>query len=167
MAGAGSPVRRMRGVTLHRHPADPPDQAVSLGEGPSIAASRCPACAYIAAPPTRCCPRCAAPMEAHRLIPFGTVLSYTTVFSPHVGFSAPLDLALVEMSGGVKLLCCGRAAHRAGMRVGQAVRIEGTGGGYRFAAVALSQRVRLLWSRWTAARRTLRAMFHLRVRSRH
>ena len=136
-----------------------------LGHEEPIPASRC-ACGYVAAPPAPFCPRCAGAMAPFQVAPFGTVLSYTILYSPPAGFSAPLSIALVELPGGVKFLCHGHADDRRGLRVGRQVHIEHAEGIYYFATMSLVERARLLWSRRGETRQKLRSILRLPLRRR-
>ena len=130
-----------------------------------IPASRCD-CGYVAAPPAPFCPRCAGAMAPFQVAPFGAVLSYTILYSPPAGFSAPLSIALVELAGGVKFICHGHADYRRTLRVGRHVRIEHEGDIYYFATMSLAERARLLWSRRGETGQKLRAILRLPFRRR-
>src|SRR4030095_8576470 len=67
-----------------------------------IAASRCPVCGFVAAPPARWCPRHPVEMVRTSVIGAGEVVSFTTLHSPPQGFRSPLHIALVELSGGAR-----------------------------------------------------------------
>ena len=51
------------------------------------------------------CPRCGKGMAPKRFVETGKVLSYTRLQLPPEGFDVPLDLALVELDNGPKLIC--------------------------------------------------------------
>ena len=147
-------------------PQQPPAPSpASGGEYEPISASRC-ACGYVAAPPAPFCPCCAGAMVPFQIAPFGTVLSYTILFSPPAGFSAPLSIALVELPGGVKFICHGHADDRRGLRVGRHVRIEHADDFYYFATMSTAERARLLWSRRGETSQKLRAILRLPFRRR-
>ncbi len=146
-------------------PQPAPHPVEQRGEGEPIPASRC-ACGYVAAPPAPFCPRCAGPMTPFQVAPFGAVLSYTILHSPPAGFTAPLSIALVQLSGGVKFICHGHADDRRELRVGRHVRIEHTDDIYYFASMSLAERARLLWSRRGETRQKLRAILRLPLRRR-
>jgi uncharacterized OB-fold protein len=133
------------------------------GQEDPIPASQCN-CGYVAAPPARFCPRCAAPMAPHHLPPFGTVLSFTVLYSPPAGFAAPLSIALVELPGGVKFLCHGHPDDPRGLRVGRQVRIEHVDDVYYFAAMSLAERARILWRRRGETRQKLATILRLPLR---
>lgn len=145
----------------HQGAAAPDDS----GEGEPIPASRCN-CGYVVAPPAPFCPRCAGPMAATQLPPFGTVLSYTILYSPPAGFSAPLSIALVELPGGVKFFCHGHTGDAREFRVGRQVRIEHVDDIYYFATMSLAERARLLWSRRGETRQKLRSILRTAFRRR-
>ena len=145
-----------------RQPAGAPED---LTEGEPISASRCH-CGYVAAPPAPFCPRCAGPMAATHLQPFGTVVSYTILHSPPAGFAAPLSIALVELAGGVKFLCHGHADTARELKVGQQVRLERLDDVYYFATMSLAERARLLWRRRGETRQKLRSIVRTALRRR-
>lgn len=110
-----------------------------------IAASRCPRCGRVFAPPARYCPDCAEAMTPTQLPGYGEVLTFTTLYSPPTGFASPLHLALVDLEGGAKFLCHG--AEIRGLKVGSRVSIEAIDQVYYFSHLGLVDRARLFWRR--------------------
>jgi hypothetical protein len=110
-----------------------------------IAASRCPVCGFVAAPPARWCPRHPVEMVRTSVIGAGEVVSFTTLHSPPQGFRSPLHIALVELSGGARFVCHG--AETRGLRIGSPVAIEAVDGVYYFSHLGALDRARLFWSR--------------------
>jgi len=51
------------------------------------------------------CPRCKKPMNRASFPDEGKVLSYTRLQVPPEGFNAPLDIVMVEIDTGPKLVC--------------------------------------------------------------
>jgi uncharacterized OB-fold protein len=137
----------------------------ALGEGEAIPASRC-GCGYVAAPPAPFCPRCAGAMASYQLPPFGNVVSYTILHSPPTGFTAPLSIALVELTGGVKFICHGYPDNRRALRIGRQVRIEHDNDVYYFATMSLAARARLIWSRRGETHQKLRSILRTALRRR-
>src|SRR2546428_13605288 len=70
-----------------------------------LAASRCPVCGLVAAPPARWCPRHPVEMARASVAGAGEVISFTTLHSPPAGFRSPLHIALVELAGGARVIC--------------------------------------------------------------
>ncbi len=110
-----------------------------------IAASRCPRCGRLCAPPARYCPDDGTPMNPAETPGYGEVLSFTTLHSPPTGFASPLHMALVELEGGVKFFCHGTGTR--GLRVGSRVSIEAVDEIYYFSTLGLGERARLFWRR--------------------
>ena len=75
----------------------------------------------------------------------GEVVSFTTLHSPPEGFRSPLNIALVELQGGARLMCHG--AQTRGLRVGSRVAIEAVGAVYYFSHLSALDRARLFWRR--------------------
>jgi DUF35 OB-fold domain, acyl-CoA-associated len=111
----------------------------------TIAASRCPRCSEIVAPPATYCPHHPVRMVPARLPGVGEVVSFTTLHSPPEGFRSPLNLALVELEGGARFFCHG--AQTRGLRVGSAVAIEAVDDVYYFSYLGALDRARLFWRR--------------------
>ena len=111
----------------------------------TIAASRCPRCDAVVAPPATYCPRHPVRMVPARLPGVGDVVSFTTLHSPPEGFRSPLNLALVELEGGARFFCHG--AQTRGLRVGSTVAIEAIDDVYYFSHLGALDRARLFWRR--------------------
>jgi len=111
----------------------------------TIAASRCPRCNEMVAPPATYCPRHPVRMVPARLPGVGEVVSFTTLHSPPEGFKSPLNLALVELEGGAKFFCHGSQTR--GLRVGATVAIEAIDDVYYFSHLGALDRARLFWRR--------------------
>jgi len=111
----------------------------------TIAASRCPRCDVVVAPPATYCPRHPVRMVPVRLPGAGEVVSFTTLHSPPEGFRSPLNLALVELEGGARFFCHG--AQTRGLKVGSAVAIEAVNDVYYFSHLGALDRARLFWRR--------------------
>jgi uncharacterized OB-fold protein len=110
-----------------------------------LAASRCPVCKLVVAPPARWCPRHPVEMAQTSVAGAGEVISFTTLHSPPEGFRSPLHIALVELAGGARFICHG--AETLGLRIGSPVAIEAVGTIYYFSHLGAMDRVRLFWSR--------------------
>jgi acyl-CoA-associated DUF35 OB-fold domain-containing protein len=111
----------------------------------TIAASRCPRCNEVVAPPATYCPHHPVRMVPARLPGVGDVVSFTTLHSPPEGFKSPLHLALVELEGGARFFCHG--AQTRGLRVGSTVAIEAIDDVYYFSHLGALDRARLFWRR--------------------
>jgi hypothetical protein len=111
----------------------------------TIAASRCPRCETIVAPPERFCPRHPAEMTPVSLPGAGEIISFTTLHSPPAGFRSPLHIALVELEGGARFVCHG--AETRGLRIGARVAIEAVDDVYYFSHLGALDRARLFWRR--------------------
>jgi uncharacterized OB-fold protein len=111
----------------------------------TIAASRCPRCGRVCAPPARFCPDDGTPMTPASVPAHGEVISFTTLYSPPTGFASPLHLALVELSGGAKFFCHGTGTK--GLRLGSRVTIEAVDDIYYFSTLSLAGRAALFWRR--------------------
>src|SRR5262245_20288683 len=90
-----------------------------------LAASRCPRCRLVAAPPSRWCPRHPVEMTPTSAMGGGEVVSFTTLLSPPEGFRSPLHIALVDLVGGARLVCHGDKTQ--GLKIGSWVAIEAVG----------------------------------------
>src|SRR2546427_13267178 len=107
-----------------------------------LAASRCPVCGLVAAPPARWCPRHPVEMARASVAGAGEVISFTTLHSPPAGFRSPLHIALVELAGGAPVIC-----HRAGtprLRVGSLVVNQAPGDVFLFSLLSARLLVGLL-----------------------
>jgi len=111
----------------------------------TIAASRCPRCSEMVAPPATYCPRHPVRMVPARLPGVGEVVSFTTLHSPPEGFKSPLNLALVELEGGARFFCHGSQTR--GLKVGATVAIEAIDDVYYFSHLGALDRARLFWRR--------------------
>ena len=100
-----------------------------------IAASRCPRCDMLVAPPSTYCPHHPVLMQPVTLPGVGEVVSFTTLHTPPQGFRSPLHLALVELDGGARFVCHG--ADVRGLRIGAAVAIEAIDDIYYFSQAGL------------------------------
>jgi hypothetical protein len=111
----------------------------------TIAASRCPRCHLVAAPPARFCPHHPVAMEPHALPGAGKIVSFTTLHSPPEGFKSPLHIAIVELDDGARFVCHGEATH--GLRIGSTVAVEAIGDVYYFSHMGTLDRARMFWRR--------------------
>ena len=111
----------------------------------TIAASRCPRCGEAVTPPATYCPRHPVRMEPTRLPGVGQVVSFTTLHSAPEGFRSPLNIALVELEGGARLVCHGEETR--GLKVGSTVAIEAVDEVYYFSHLGAFDRARLFWRR--------------------
>jgi len=110
-----------------------------------IAASRCPRCDMLVAPPSTYCPHHPVLMQPATLPGVGEVVSFTTLHTPPQGFRSPLHLALVELDGGARFVCHG--ADVRGLRIGAPVAIEAIDDIYYFSHLGAMERARLFWRR--------------------
>jgi hypothetical protein len=110
-----------------------------------IAASRCPRCHMLVAPPAAYCPHHPVRMNPTTLSGVGEVVSFTTLHTPPQGFSSPLHLAVVELHGGARFVCHG--ADVRGLRIGATVAIEAIDNIYYFSHLGALERARLFWRR--------------------
>ena len=115
----------------------------------TVAASRCPDCGWVVAPPARICPRHPVEMTPVELSGYGSVLSYTTLTVAPEGFKPPLHIAVVELPGGARIFCHGRETRQ--LRIGRRVAIEQVDGIFYFASLGIADRVSLFWKRRGAA----------------
>lgn len=72
------------------------------------------------------CPSCRQKMRVEDVGNQGIVLTYTTLQSPPEGFKPPINLAIVELKNGAKILCEARCE----MQIGKEVIIEEVGEKY-------------------------------------
>jgi len=115
----------------------------------TIAASRCPDCGWVVAPPARICPRHPVEMTPVEVSGYGSVLSYTTLTVAPKGFKPPLHIAVVELPGGARIFCHGKETRA--LKIGRRVAIEQVDGIFYFANLGLADRVSLFWKRRGAA----------------
>jgi hypothetical protein len=111
----------------------------------TIAASECPRCDMVAAPPTTYCPRHPVPMTPITLPGIGEIVSFTTLHTPPAGFRSPLHIAIVELEGGGRFVCHG--AEVQGLKIGATVAIEAIDNVYYFSHLGAMERARLFWRR--------------------
>jgi hypothetical protein len=111
----------------------------------TIAASRCPRCGSVVAPPAAYCPWHPVPMTPTTVAGVGEIVSFTTLHSPPEGFRSPLHLALVALEGGARFPCHG--AETRGLKIGSRVAIEAVDDVYYFSYLGALDRVRLFWRR--------------------
>jgi hypothetical protein len=111
----------------------------------TIAASRCPRCTTLVAPPAAFCPRHPVAMEPTAVPGVGEIVSFTTLHSPPEGFRSPLHIALVELEGGARFVCHG--AETRGVKIGSQVAIEAIDDVYYFSNLGALDRARLFWRR--------------------
>ena len=111
----------------------------------TIAASRCPRCDAVVAPPAPYCPRHPVAMIPVGLPGIGEVVSFTTLHSPPEGFRSPLHIALVELEEGARFVCHG--AETRGLKVGASVAIEAIDNVYYFSHLGTLDRARIFWRR--------------------
>ncbi|MBI3962200.1 MAG: OB-fold domain-containing protein [Deinococcus sp.] len=98
---------------------------------PGIIASRCAECGHLSVPAARYCPNCASDMVQGQELPAaGQLLSFTTLYSPPSGFTAPLRIGIVQAEGGARLMCDGLGEEQ--LSVGQMVYLEEADGIYYF-----------------------------------
>lgn len=86
----------------------------------------------------------------------GRLVSFTTLYSAPTGFHSPLHLALVELSGGGRVVCHGGDA--GGLRVGVHVAIEKVGDVYYFSSLSIRERALLFWRRTQSRSQRARAI---------
>jgi hypothetical protein len=111
----------------------------------SIAASKCPRCATVVAPPAMYCPRHPVAMRSIELAGIGEVVTFTTLHSAPEGFKSPLHIALVELEEGARFVCHG--AETRGLKVGATVAIEAIDNVYYFSHLGTLDRARIFWRR--------------------
>lgn len=111
----------------------------------TIAASRCPRCGLVVAPPAPFCPRHPVAMTPTAVAGVGEIVSFTTLHSPPEGFRSPLHIALVALEGGARFVCHG--AETRGLRIGSRVAIEAVDSVYYFSSLSSLDRARLFWRR--------------------
>jgi len=111
----------------------------------TIAASRCPRCDMVAAPPATYCPHHPVAMVPAELAGVGEVVSFTTLHTAPTGFKSPLHIAIVELDGGGRFVCHG--ADTRGLKIGATVAIEAIDDVYYFSHLGAMERARLFWRR--------------------
>jgi hypothetical protein len=111
----------------------------------TIAASRCPRCDMVVAPPATYCPHHPVAMTPADLSGVGQIVTFTTLHTPPVGFKSPLHIAIVELDGGGRLVCHG--ADTRGLKIGATVAIEAIDDVYYFSHLGALERARLFWRR--------------------
>ena len=111
----------------------------------TIAASKCPRCHMVVAPPAPYCPHHPVLMTPATLPGLGEVVSFTTLHTPPVGFKSPLTIAIVELEGGARFVCHGSEVK--GLKVGADVAIEAIDHIYYFSSLGAMDRARLFWRR--------------------
>jgi hypothetical protein len=111
----------------------------------TIAASRCPRCDMVVAPPATYCPHHPVAMTPTDLSGVGEIVTFTTLHTPPVGFKSPLHIAIVELDGGGRFVCHG--ADTRGLKIGATVAIEAIDDVYYFSHLGALERARLFWRR--------------------
>ena len=111
----------------------------------TIAASKCPRCDMVVAPPATYCPHHPGAMTPATLPGIGEVVSFTTLHTPPTGFRSPLHIALVELRGGGRFVCHGTGTR--GLKIGARVAIEAIDNVYYFSHLGAMERARLFWRR--------------------
>jgi len=110
-----------------------------------IAASRCPQCDMVVAPPAPFCPHHPVLMTPTSVPGVGEIVSFTTLHTPPAGFKSPLHIAIVELDSGARFVCHGSDVK--GLRVGADVAIEAIDNIYYFSHLGAMERARLFWRR--------------------
>jgi hypothetical protein len=111
----------------------------------TIAASRCPRCSLVVAPPASFCPHHPVAMVPTVVAGIGEIVSFTTLHAPPEGFRSPLHIALVALEGGARFVCHG--AETRGLKIGSSVAIEAVDSVYYFSHLSALDRARLFWRR--------------------
>jgi hypothetical protein len=111
----------------------------------TIAASKCPRCEAVVAPPAPYCPRHPVAMTPVALSGIGEVVTYTTLHAPPEGFRSPLHIALVELEDGARFVCHGSETR--GLKVGATVAIEAIDNVYYFSHLGTLDRALIFWRR--------------------
>ena len=110
-----------------------------------IAASQCPRCHAIVAPPATYCPWHPVAMTPTSVAGVGEVVSFTTLHAAPEGFRSPLNIAIVELEGGARFVCHGDETR--GLKIGSTVAIEAIDDVYYFSHLGALERARLFWRR--------------------
>jgi hypothetical protein len=113
--------------------------------GAGIAASRCPRCQAVVAPPASYCPWHPVAMTPTTLPGVGEIVSFTVLHSAPEGFRSPLNIAIVELEGGARFVCHG--AETRGLKIGSSVAIEAIDNVYYFSHLGTLDRARIFWRR--------------------
>jgi hypothetical protein len=111
----------------------------------TIAASKCPRCEAVVAPPAQYCPRHPVAMRPVELPGIGEVVTFTTLHAAPEGFKSPLHIALVELEEGARFVCHGSETR--GLKVGATVAIEAIDNVYYFSHLGTLDRARIFWRR--------------------
>jgi len=111
----------------------------------TIAASRCPRCEMVVAPPASYCPHHPVAMTPATLPGVGELVTFTTLHTPPEGFRSPLHIAIVELEGGGRFVCHGTGTQ--GLKIGAIVAIEAIDDIYYFSHLGALERARLFWRR--------------------
>jgi hypothetical protein len=111
----------------------------------TIAASRCPRCETVVAPPAPYCPRHPVAMMPVALPGVGEVVTFTTLHAAPEGFRSPLHIAIVELEQGARFVCHG--AETRGLKAGTTVAIEAIDNVYYFSHLGALDRARVFWRR--------------------
>ncbi|HXU88631.1 MAG TPA: OB-fold domain-containing protein [Methylomirabilota bacterium] len=110
-----------------------------------IAASRCPRCQTVVAPPASYCPWHPVAMTPTTVAGVGEIVSFTVLHSAPEGFRSPLNIAIVELEGGARFVCHGDETR--GLKIGSTVAIEAIDDIYYFSHLGALERARLFWRR--------------------
>ena len=110
-----------------------------------IAASRCPRCHAVVAPPATYCPWHPVAMTPTTVAGVGEIVSFTTLHDAPEGFRSPLNIAIVELEGGARFVCHGDETR--GLKIGSTVAIEAIDDVYYFSHLGAMERARLFWRR--------------------
>ena len=110
-----------------------------------IAASRCPRCQVVVAPPSTYCPWHPVAMTPTTVPGVGEIVSFTTLHAAPEGFRSPLHIAIVELEGGARFVCHGDETR--GLKIGSSVAIEAIDDVYYFSHLSALERARLFWRR--------------------
>jgi uncharacterized OB-fold protein len=62
-------------------------------------------CGMISLPPSKTCNKCQSKTSIIEIESKGIVLSFTQLYVPPTGFTAPLGIALVELSENARIIC--------------------------------------------------------------
>lgn len=111
----------------------------------TIAASRCPRCRMIVAPPAPFCPHHPVAMTPITVAGVGEIVTFTTLHAPPEGFRSPLHIAVVALEGGARFVCHGSETR--GLKIGSRVAIEAVDDVYYFSHLNTLDRARLFWRR--------------------
>ncbi len=115
-----------------------------------VPSSRCPRCGTVVVPAAAYCPNHPVAMHEAAVDGRGRVLSFTTLHAVPEGFRSPLQIALVELDDGGRLVCHGGDLRH--LRIGAPVTVDKVDEIYYLANLTGRERVRRLWRRargWT------------------